>query len=113
ARRMMEQTGCDAVMIGRGAIGNPWLFRQARAALGEIPMGMNDTPTLDEVIQHTISHVEKMVERKGERKGIKEFRKHGMSYLKRCPLARKNRSIFFELNNLDAIKEYLTAMTNS
>lgn len=113
ARRMMEQTGCDAVMIGRGAIGNPWLFRQARAALGEIPHEMNDTPTLDEVIQHTISHVEKMVERKGERKGIKEFRKHGISYLKRCPLARKNRAIFFELNNLDAIKEYLTAMTNS
>jgi tRNA-dihydrouridine synthase len=54
-----------------------------------------------------------MIERKGERKGIKEFRKHGISYLKRCPHARKNRGLFFELNNLDAIKEYLTAMTNS
>ena len=78
ALRMREETGCDGVMIGRGAKGNPWIFREAAAAVSgrEIPA----RPAEKEVIEMLLRHARLSVEYKGEYTGIREMRKHTAWY---------------------------------
>ena len=73
ARAMFDETGVDAVMIGRGAIGNPWIFRETRALLetGEALPG----PTWDERIETVAEHVALKAAWLGERKGVLEMRR--------------------------------------
>jgi len=78
ARRMREQTGCDGVMVARGALGNPWLFEEITADLegreyGEIPLSVR----LDEAHRHMLA----MLAEKGERVGLAEAKKHVAWYL--------------------------------
>lgn len=110
AFKMVKITGCDAVMIGRGAIGNPWLFSQARAALDEIPANEAIYPTVPDRMQMAVEHLSFMVERKGERRAIKEFRKHAVSYMRGCPFAKQWRRRFFEIQTIREAKEFLTDM---
>ncbi len=110
ARQMMVETGCDAVMIGRGAVGNPWIFREARAALGEIHPEMPSQPSVAERINLAISHIETLVKRKGEERGVREFRKHAMYYFRGLREAGRLRSAIFRLRLLDEVKEFLTAI---
>jgi len=79
-KRAFETTGCDAVMIGRGAIGNPFLFRRSKEYLqsGELP----PEPSAEERIQVCIDHLELSLEYKGFPRGLYEFRKHYGGYLK-------------------------------
>ena len=78
ALRMREETGCDGIMIGRGAKGNPWIFREVKAALSgkEIP----PRPDREEVIRMLLRHAALSVEIKGEYTGIREMRKHTAWY---------------------------------
>ncbi len=78
AVRMMNETGCDAVMVGRGALGNPFIFEEIKAAFAGIKYDKPDTKTR---IQTAVYHVGKMVEYKGERVGIAESRKHMAWYI--------------------------------
>ena len=80
---MMDETGCDLVMIGRGALGNPWIFREALAAWRgeEIP----PQPSKDEKKAMMISHLEDLTELKGEYAAVREMRKHVGWYLKGVP----------------------------
>ena len=78
ALRMKRETGADGLMIGRGAMGNPWLFRTARQALEGKPVVRE---TLSERIETAMQHAEWMVEAKGERMGIVEMRKHLGHYI--------------------------------
>ncbi|MDD4199822.1 MAG: tRNA-dihydrouridine synthase [Eubacteriales bacterium] len=73
AIRMMDETGCDAVMIARGALGNPWIFREA-IALWEGDC-LSESPTDHERIDMLIRHIEMVCADKGERIGVKEMRK--------------------------------------
>jgi len=76
---MLEKTGCDGIMIGRGAMGNPWIFAEVRAVLEGreyLP------PTKDEVIETALRQLRDMIEDKGERVGVAESRKHLCKYLK-------------------------------
>ncbi len=71
------QTGCDGAMIGRGALGNPWIFRMSLQMLrGESP----SPPSLDEREAMILRHLQMMVELKEETRGVKEFRKHLIWY---------------------------------
>lgn len=79
AIRMYEQTGCDGVMIARGALGNPWLFAEIRALLegtDYVP------PSLAERMETALSQIAFMVEEKGERIAMAEARKHLSWYIK-------------------------------
>jgi tRNA-dihydrouridine synthase B len=79
ALRMFELTGCDAIMIGRGSLGNPWIFSEIRAKLDGkdwIP------PTDDERISTALSELRGCIAEKGERMGILESRKRLAWYLK-------------------------------
>lgn len=80
ALEMMQQTGCDGVMIGRGAMGNPWLFRRSIKLLetGQLMPG----PGCDEKIQMALLHLKRVVSDKGEDKAVREMRKHIAWYLK-------------------------------
>ena len=79
AIRMYEQTGCDGVMIARGALGNPWLFAEIRALLEG---GVYTPPTLAERMETALSQIAFMVEEKGERIAMAEARKHLSWYIK-------------------------------
>lgn len=77
---MLERTGCDAVMVGRGAQGRPWVFSQINAYLSEtryIP-----EPPVSERMRVMLMHVGKLCEYKGEYIGMREARKHAAWYIK-------------------------------
>ncbi|MBQ3929188.1 MAG: tRNA dihydrouridine synthase DusB [Clostridia bacterium] len=80
AAQMFEQTNCDLVMIGRGALGNPWIFKEISMLIG------HDRPTLPvstaEKISVMLRHVQKLCEYKGEYVGMREARKHAGWYFK-------------------------------
>ena len=74
AVRMMEETGCDGVMIGRGARGNPWIFGQINEYLS---CGKEITqPTTEEIKAMILKHARMLIDAKGEYTGIREMRKH-------------------------------------
>ncbi|WP_455010693.1 tRNA dihydrouridine synthase DusB [Mogibacterium timidum] len=78
--RMMEETGCDFVMVARGAMGNPWIFRELNAALrgDEIPVN----PTVSEISDMMIRHLDALVELKDEYSAVREMRKFVAWYTK-------------------------------
>lgn len=78
AARILRETGADGLMIGRGAMGNPWLFAKARQALRGEPV---TEETLGERIDTAITQARWMVDFKGERLGIVEMRKHVGHYI--------------------------------
>lgn len=99
------ETGADAVMIGRAAIGNPWLFREAHHYLktGEhLPR-----PDAAERVAVALDHVRHNLEYKGERYGILEFRKFWGGYLRGLPLASHVRRDLVTAVDLPAIEERL------
>lgn len=77
--KMIAATGCDGVMIGRGALGNPWIFSQA---LDYIKDGNYSSPSVEEKGGLILSHLHDVVEMYGENKGVKLFRKHLSWYAK-------------------------------
>lgn len=77
ARRMLTQTGCDGIMIGRACRGNPWIFEQIGAYLRTAePSYKPDKPTREEVRQTILRHASLQLTYKGEYTGIREMRKH-------------------------------------
>ena len=84
AIRMFEQYGVDGVMIGRGAVANPWIFQQAKAyrETGRVP---EIEP--GEKFAACLAHLELSIEHKGLPRGVIEFRKHYKGYLRELPLA--------------------------
>ncbi|MBN2426200.1 MAG: tRNA dihydrouridine synthase DusB [Calditrichaceae bacterium] len=108
AKRMFEETGCDAVMIGRGAIHNPWIFRDIKHYLktGEI---LPPVPLADK-IELLQKHYRFSVEYKGERKGVIEMRKHLSGYLKGLPHIARFRLHMMQFDKLEPVLENLQAL---
>jgi tRNA-dihydrouridine synthase len=80
ALRMIDETGCAGVVVGRGCLGRPWLFRDLAAAFaGRLQPPL---PTLGEVATMMRRHAQLLVHYMGEERGCKEFRKHIAWYLK-------------------------------
>ncbi|TGE34104.1 tRNA dihydrouridine synthase DusB [Desulfosporosinus sp. Sb-LF] len=80
ASRLIEQTGCDGVMIGRGTLGNPWLIPRTQHFLKHgilLP-----EPPIEERIQVALQHFDRVLNYKGERIGLNEMRKHAVWYIK-------------------------------
>lgn len=81
AAQLLEQTGCDAVMVGRGALGNPWIFTQINAYLTD-SCRIVPPPELSERMLVMMKHISLMCEYKGEHRAMNEARKHVGWYLK-------------------------------
>lgn len=80
AAQMIEDTGCDYVMVGRGALGRPWVFSQISAFLKD--ERIFPEPPVSERMRVMVKHIRLICEYKGERVGIKEARKHAAWYIK-------------------------------
>ena len=104
-KRAFEETGCDGVMIGRAAIGNPFIFREAKEYLrtGKIPY----PPTISERIEVCLKHLRLNIATKGEHYGIIEFRKFYSGYLKGLPDSSKVRSKLVLSESYNEIEDLL------
>jgi len=105
AKRLYDYTGVDCIMIGRGALGNPWIFREVNAYLSE--GRLLPKPDLDEKLSVLERHITRLVELKGERVGMREARKHTAYYLKGFSKAAKLRNIAFSMETLEDLKKLI------
>lgn len=102
---MYEQTGCDGFMIGRGAQGNPWIFKQV---LHYFETGEKlAKPSFEEVTDMMLRHARMMLEFKGEYTGIREIRKHGAWYTAGYPNSAKLRVMINEVETYNQLEELL------
>ena len=101
ARAMLEETGCDGIMIGRGARGNPWLFGRIVSYLetGEDP----GKPSLQQVREMMLRHARMQLEYKGEYTGMREMRKHIAWYTAGYPHSARLRAKSNELETLEQL----------
>lgn len=105
-KNVFETTGCDGVMIGRGAISNPWIFLQAKhfLATGELL----PEPTVEERISLLKEHLRLAIEYKGERRGVIELRKHYGGFLRGLPHVSKMRNELMQFTEAAPILDHLT-----
>lgn len=109
ASAMVEQTGCDGVMIGQAALGRPWLFGRVVAFLekGElIP-----EPSLEEQFRVIGKHLQLQVRYSGEERGIKEMRKHLAWYLRGIPGSARMRDLLNNITSFKVLEETLRDYT--
>ena len=105
ARQLMETTGCDGIMIGRGEQGNPWIFRQI---LHWMETGEEEPkPDLEEVKAMILRHARMLVEYKGAYTGIREMRKHVAWYTAGYPNSAKLRARVNEIESLEALEHLI------
>jgi tRNA-dihydrouridine synthase B len=98
--RMMEETGCDFVMVARGMLGNPWIFRELNAAWRGRPVP--PPPTKEERLAMMLRHFDMLQAEKGERRAVLEMRKHAGWYIRGIQGAARMRS---EINRAETAAE--------
>ncbi len=106
AQTMLDRTGCDGLMIGRGAMGNPWLFAEIAAGLDGKPI---PKPSLEERFAVAEEHFLKMIAEKGERVGLAEGKKHMSWYIAGLNGAAAARANMMEAKTADDLLEILHA----
>jgi len=106
AKRMLDETGCDAVMIGRAARGNPWIFSQTALYLktGMIP----PEPAPADRIRMALHHIDKAVAFYGERVAALEMKKHAAWYVRHIRQASSLRRHIFSTRDIGELKALLT-----
>ena len=105
AWRMRQMTGCDGIMIGRGALGNPWIFQRTVSLLKGEPVP--PLPTLAEKISLAKRHMQMEVALKGEYSAIREMRKHLVGYLKGYRGVARVREKINQADSLSRVEEIL------
>lgn len=105
AKRMMEETGCDGIMVARAARGNPWIFREIKQFLetGTVP----ERPSWEEVIQMILRHGQMQIEFSGEYMGIRQMRKHVAWYTAGMPHSAAIRRASNEIESLEQLETIL------
>jgi tRNA-dihydrouridine synthase B len=104
-KHVFDTTGCDAVMIGRGAVINPWIFRQTKHYLAT--GSLLPEPTVIERVTLLREHLRLSVEYKGERAGVIEMRKHYSGFLRGMPNVSKIRMELMQMTEAEPILEHL------
>lgn len=105
AKSMLDRTGCDAVMIARGAEGNPFIFRQTLELLETGAVSFIPSPA--DKARQALEHTRMLVCEKGESRGIKEARKHIAWYIKGLKGASALKSKIFTISEFDILEQLL------
>ena len=105
AKKVFDTTGCDGVMVARGAVNNPWIFREIKAYLST--GALLPPPTFAERIDLLLQHLELSVIHKGERSGVTEFRKHYSGYLRGLPWIAKVRQELMRFTEYAPLVDYI------
>jgi nifR3 family TIM-barrel protein len=108
AKRMLEETGVDGVMIGRAALGNPWMIYQTVQYL-ESGVLM-DEPTVSEKMDVCMLHLDRLIALKGEKVAVREMRKHAAWYLKGIRGNAKVRNGINEINTREELNSLLSQL---
>ncbi|MBE6160374.1 MAG: tRNA dihydrouridine synthase DusB [Lactobacillales bacterium] len=106
AKRMLEETGCDAVMIGRGVLGNPWLIKECVDYLENniIP----DKISHEEKLEMILHHLDLLENLKNSKVALLEMRSHTAWYLKGIPNTSKLKEDIFKTKTIEEFKELIT-----
>lgn len=123
ARRMINETGCDGVMIGRAAIGNPWLMGGALRA-AKVPSENSDgasgenapdatAPSWGARRETMLRHAALMARHRGERQGLVQFRKHAAAYMRGVRGVKQFRPRLMHVEALDELEEVLNDLTDT
>lgn len=114
AKKMLDETGCDAIMIGRGALGNPWIFKQCLKYLEN--NAIIEEPTNKEKIDMIKEHYRLLKEDKNEHIALLEIRTHALYYLKGMPESKIYKERICKSKNeeefLNILKEYENFLNN-
>nr|WP_282434822.1 tRNA dihydrouridine synthase DusB [Nocardia panacis] len=108
AVRMMAETGCDGVVVGRGCLGRPWLFAELQAALRGDPVPAG--PTLGRVGEILYRHTELLVEHDGPDKAMRDIRKHMAWYLMGFPVGSDLRRRFATVSSLPELADLIALL---
>ncbi|MEZ4224411.1 MAG: tRNA dihydrouridine synthase DusB [Polyangiaceae bacterium] len=108
ALRMMRQTHCDGVIVGRGCLGRPWLFRELAAVFaGQAPP---DPPRLGEVVDTMLQHAQRLAEWFGEASAMRQFRRHATWYTKGFRGSAALRQRLMQVTTLDQLRHALAEL---
>ncbi len=103
AAKMIEETGCDYLLVGRGALGRPWVFSQIQAYLKhEVIL---PEPPVSERMRVMVKHIKRLCDYKGEKVGIREARKHAAWYIKGIRGAASYRQQAGTLSSIEQLEE--------
>lgn len=105
AKNMLEETGCDGIMVARGCEGNPFIFTQIKELLNDGSVEFN--PSAEDKIECALKHAELLAKYKGENRGIKEARKHMAWYIKGMPNSGGIKEEIFKASDLDKMRQVL------
>jgi tRNA-dihydrouridine synthase B len=111
AVRMITETGCDAVMIGRAAIGNLWIIRESVRALEHYPdLPEMKVPTVEERVACALEHLHMIISAKGELRGVREAKRHIHRYLRSIPSISKKKDTFFRASSKQEMEDTITSL---
>lgn len=103
AKKMLDETGCDAVMMGRGALGNPWLIKETVDYLktGKLPLKI----TFQERLNMILKHLDNLANTKNEKVAVLEMRTHIAWYLKGVPNSNELKQEVFKIKDIVSLKK--------
>lgn len=105
AKRMLDETGCDAIMIGRGVLGNPWLIKEAVDYLNNGNTNIVVSPV--EKIKMVLKHLDYLTEIKPDKQAVLEMRSHIAWYLKGLYNGKEIKEKIFKVSNINELKQIL------
>ena len=105
AKKMIDETGCDAVMIGRGVLGNPWLIKECVDYLNDGTTPSIVTP--NEKLRMLLRHLDSLNEIKDEKVAVLEIRSHAAWYLKGIPNTSELKKEIFKISKVDDFKSLI------
>ena len=111
AKRMLDETGCDLIMIGRGLLGNPWLIKEINSYLFD--SSIISKPSSDEKIDMIFKHLDYLLDFESDKRASLEIRMHIGWYLKGIPNANSIKREIFTKTSVNEIKEVLVNLKKS